>query len=35
VKINLPAGAEKCENVFDGTVPFQLEAYGFKWVKIS
>lgn len=35
VKINLPAGIEKCENVFDNTLPSQVEAYGFKWVKIS
>lgn len=35
VKINLPAGIEECENVFDDTVLSQVEAYGFKWVKIS
>jgi maltose alpha-D-glucosyltransferase / alpha-amylase len=34
-KINLPADSEKCVNVFDNIVPSQVEAYGFKWVKIS
>jgi len=34
-KIVLPAGLEKCVNVFDDTVPLQVEAYGFKWVKIN
>lgn len=35
LEIVLPAGSEKCVNVFDATVPSQIEAYGFKWVKIS
>jgi maltose alpha-D-glucosyltransferase/alpha-amylase len=34
-KINLPIDSEKCVNVFDNIVPSQVEAYGFKWVKIS
>ncbi len=34
-KINLPIDSEKCVNVFDNIVPSQIEAYGFKWVKIS
>jgi maltose alpha-D-glucosyltransferase/alpha-amylase len=34
-KINLPSDSEKCVNVFDNIVPSQVEAYGFKWVKIS
>ncbi len=34
-KINLPIDLEKCVNVFDNIAPSQVEAYGFKWVKIS
>ena len=34
VKINLPTGMEKCVNVFDNTMPSQMPAYGFMWVKI-